>query len=123
MDVIFLGAERFRVTIHDFIVLVALGLVITGVILFSQWSRDVFSGFDWLFFVAIGCIVVGLATCFVIGAVTSTDVCPSCESVVENTDIYCAECGYQLISTCPSCGAVPEDGDVYCSKCGESVQG
>ncbi len=51
-------------------------------------------------------------------------VCPKCDFEGSGGDIYCPNCGLELIvdSKCPECGNEVEEGDEFCRKCGASLR-
>ena len=44
--------------------------------------------------------------------------CPFCGSSVKNEDIFCNQCGKNLVQNCPNCGEQIEIDAVFCRECG-----
>ncbi len=44
--------------------------------------------------------------------------CPNCNADVNESDVYCWNCGFLLKNKCPNCGAEIHPGDRFCRNCG-----
>ena len=49
--------------------------------------------------------------------------CPSCGTVNESSNKFCAECGARLTVTCPGCGLANGPTVKFCPECGTSLAG
>jgi len=49
--------------------------------------------------------------------------CPKCDFEGDDEDIYCPNCGVELITEteCPKCGKEVKEGDEFCRKCGATL--
>lgn len=46
--------------------------------------------------------------------------CSYCNSILNENQKYCAECGKQISRECSNCGAILKEGQKFCAECGKS---
>ena len=78
--------------------------------------------------VAIGGTCVSLAFKIVIVKYTTGLIdevvgnnCPKCGDAIENDEMFCSKCGYQVKKECPKCKTINTHKDKFCKKCGEKL--
>jgi hypothetical protein len=49
--------------------------------------------------------------------------CPNCNTIVEDDDVFCINCGYKLAKRfCPYCGTkINDDSSIFCFNCGKKL--
>lgn len=47
--------------------------------------------------------------------------CPNCGDNVNQDEIFCSNCGYQLKKECPDCKTINSHKDKFCKKCGKEL--
>lgn len=123
---------------------VGIVFIITGIILFSLPFGD--SAFDMSsfdlsgigmalfmlggFILAIGSIVLKAGLAIVITGVGTKildvkkeDRCPKCNDIVDDDEMYCNKCGFNLRENklCPYCNTQNDLKDEFCRKCGKKL--
>lgn len=53
--------------------------------------------------------------------ISTKKICSSCGAVINETDVFCSECGKKQVKYCPNCGSEVLPTDISCRNCGEDV--
>lgn len=64
-------------------------------------------------------VVVGYTTNLIDETVGNN--CPKCGDKINQDEIFCSKCGFQVKKECPECKTINSHKDKFCKKCGKEL--